>query len=41
MEQKEIEALKTIIYKMARDVELTKEEKEIIDRIVEEKDYSS
>lgn len=35
----EIEKLKTIIYKFAREKELSEQEKEIIDKIIEEKDY--
>jgi len=38
-EQKEIKTLKTIIYKMAKNIELIDEEREIIDKIIEEKDY--
>ena len=33
------EKLKTIIYKLAREKELTEQEKEIIDKIIGKKDY--
>jgi hypothetical protein len=36
----EVERLKSIIYKLTRDKELSEQEKEIIDKIVEEKDYT-
>jgi len=36
----EVEKLKVIIYKLTREKELNGEEKEIIDKIIEDKDYS-
>jgi len=39
-EQRSMFIFKTIIYKLVRDGELNEQEKEIVDRIVEEKDYS-
>lgn len=35
----EMEMLKLIIYKLAREKELSEQEREIIDRIVEKRDY--
>jgi len=36
----ETEKLKAIIYKIAREKELNEEEKEVIEKIIEDKDYS-
>ena len=36
----EVEKLKVIIYKLTREKELNGEEKEIIDKIIENKDYT-
>ena len=35
----EIERLKAIIYKLTREKELSEQEKEMIDKIIEDKDY--
>ena len=35
----EIERLKAIIYKLSREKELSEQEKEMIDKIIEDKDY--
>ena len=36
----EIERLKAIIYKLTREKELNEQEKEVIEKIIEEKDYT-
>jgi len=35
----EIERLKAIVYKLAREKELSEQERKIIDKIVEDRDY--
>ena len=35
----EIEKLKAIIYKLAREKELDEQEKEVIEKIIEDRDY--
>ena len=36
----EIERLKVIIYKLTREKELSEQEKEVIEKIIEDKDYT-
>jgi len=36
----EIKKLKVIIYKLTREKELNEQEKEVIEKIIEDKDYS-
>lgn len=36
----EVERLKTIIYKLTREKELSEQEKEVIEKVIEDKDYN-